>query len=431
MATVQERRPGPLPWDELRYRLDERLPFTQMRGTPYFHDAVYEQFSRDEYARRYAALREKMRELNLDCLIVCGGPNHWSYGAGMLWLTGHWEWHAVSNYVVVPLEGEPTLVYSMGGTHIESVRREVSNALSDVRHSRGGRFAEVIVERINELGLERSRIGLTEIDPRFGDYLPVNQYNTLRQGLPDVELVFTKDVIHELVTIHSEEELDCIRKAGQLCQKAMDAIIETARPGITERQLEGAAASAILSEGGQLDFLIIASSPQADPSMIFGNPRPSGRVLQDEDFIVMELAAGYRGYTAQIGSPVCVGRALPETQRFFDEIVLPGYKRIVAELTPGKKTSRMSEAGSFFRGQGAQSRPILVHGIDFTSSMPHINVDHTEDDVVLQPGMVFVVEPNPARADGLLGMFFGHTYIVTANGNECVDQLPWELHVAK
>ena len=46
-------------------------------------------------------------------------------------------------------------------------------------HSRGGRFGEVMAERIRELGLERGRIGLLEIDPRFGDYLPVNQYDAL------------------------------------------------------------------------------------------------------------------------------------------------------------------------------------------------------------------------------------------------------------
>ena len=97
----------------------------------------------------------KMRERGLDCVIVPGGPNHWSFGGGMLWLSGHWEWHAMANYVVFPLEGEPTLIYSMGGTHIEATRRE--SAIKDVRQSRGGRFAEVMIERIKELGLERGK----------------------------------------------------------------------------------------------------------------------------------------------------------------------------------------------------------------------------------------------------------------------------------
>jgi hypothetical protein len=63
-----------------------------------------------------------MREHKLDAIIVPGGPSHWSFGGGMLWLTGHWEWHALCCYVLVPLDGEPTLIYSMGGTHAEAVR---------------------------------------------------------------------------------------------------------------------------------------------------------------------------------------------------------------------------------------------------------------------------------------------------------------------
>ena len=192
----QPRRPlGPQPWETVRSKLDQSLPFANMRDTPYYRDAVWEQFSAAEYARRYAALRDKMREHKLDCIIVPGGPSHWSFGGGMLWLTGHWEWHALCCYVLVPLDGEPTMIYSMGGTHAEAVRRQVAVAVKDVRHSRNGQYAQVMVERLRELKLERGRIGLMEIDPRHGDYLPVNQYNVLRaeparrrarvhQGLP-------------------------------------------------------------------------------------------------------------------------------------------------------------------------------------------------------------------------------------------------------
>src|SRR5262249_56760566 len=109
------------------------------RDARYPRDVWGEHFKKAEYARRYRALRAKMREHKLDALIVPGGPSHWSFGAGMLWLTGHWEWHALSSYVVVPLEGEPTLIYSMGGTHAEAVRRQVEVAVKDVRHSRNGR----------------------------------------------------------------------------------------------------------------------------------------------------------------------------------------------------------------------------------------------------------------------------------------------------
>jgi Xaa-Pro aminopeptidase len=426
-------RPKPLPWEELKSRLDENQPFNMMRGTPYYRDAVYEQFSTQEYARRYAAIRHKMREAGLDCVIVPGGPSHWSFGGGMLWLTGHWEWHALCCYVVVPLEGEPTLIYSMGGTHAEAVRRITAAALSDVRGSRGGRYADVMVDRIRELKLERGRIGLLEIDPRHKDYLPVNQYNVLRESLPDAALVFTRGWMHELLSIHSGEELDCIRRAGQLCEDAMNAMVARARPGVTEYQLRAAAGAAILEGGGDIDFLIIGSTAMENPALVFGNPRPSGRVLQQGDFINMELAAGYRGYTAQIGSPICIGPPTDMVKRFWDAIALPGFEQMAAAIKPGNPLEAIREAGKFFRQNGVQSRPIHAHGIDLITDGPHVFCDHVDAEPfeqVFKPGMVFMAEPNPITTDGRFGIFLGHTFIVTATGNECVDKFPWELVVA-
>jgi Xaa-Pro dipeptidase len=425
--------PGAVLWDEVRTRLDQNTPFGNMFDTPLYRDAVYEQFSREEYARRYAALRAKMREHKLDVVIVPGGPSHWSFGGGMTWLTGHWEWHAISSYVVVPLEAEPTLIFSMGGTHAEAVRRQVAPALSDVRQSRGGRYAEVMVERIKELGLARPRIGLVEIDPRHKDYMPVNQYNDLHAGLPEAEIVFTRSFIHELVVIKSEAELDCVRRAGRLCQHAMEAMVAAAKPGARESDLRGAAGSAILQGGGDVDFLIIGSTSMANPAMFFGNPRPSERKLKKGDIVIMELAAGYRGYTAQIGSPICLGEPTEMVKQFWHEITLPGYQRIIAEIRPGNPIDNVRIAAQFFRQKGVQSRPTQIHGIDIVTATPHVFAERTEareDDKVFKPGMVTMAEPNPITADGMFGIFLGHTLIVTKDGHEVVDEFPLEIAVA-
>jgi ectoine hydrolase len=421
-----------LPWEELRTRLDESPHFNAMRGTPYYRDAVYPQFSKAEYARRYAALRAKMREHRLDCVIVPGGPSHWSFGGGMLWLTGHWEWHALCCYVVVPLDGEPTLVYSMGGTHAEAVRRETAAALADVRGSRGGQYAEVMADRIVELGLERGRIGLLEIDPRHKDYMPVNQYDTLRRRLPGAELVLTTGFIHELLSVHSAEELDCVRFAGKLCERAMNALVARAAPGVTEYELRAAAGAAILEGGGDIDFLIIGTTSMENPAMVFGNPRPSARKLANGDIINMELAAGYRGYTAQIGSPICLGPPTDMVRTFWDEIALPSFEKMAAAIKPGNPVEAIEIAGKFFRQKGVQSRPIHAHGIDLITDGPHVFADgvHAEPfERTFRPGMVFMAEPNPITADGNFGIFLGHTFIVTETGRECVDAFPWQLVV--
>ena len=80
-----------------------------------------------------------------------------------------------------------------------------------------------------------------------------------------------------------------------------------------------------------------------------------------------------------------------------------------------------------------QSRPTQCHGIDIVTDNPHITSDHIggiESDMMLKPGMIIMAEPNPITADGMFGIFLGHTFIVTDTGHEVVDDFPLEIAVA-
>jgi Xaa-Pro aminopeptidase len=106
---------------------------------------------------------------------------------------------------------------------------------------------------------------------------------------------------------------------------------------------------------------------------------------------------------------------------------------MVDAIGPGKPMGGLRAAGRFFRDSGVQSRPLHAHGIDFVSDAPHVYTDRVDAEPfeeVMRPGMVVMAEPNPITADGLLGMFVGHTFIVTNGGRECVDDFPLELVVA-
>jgi Xaa-Pro aminopeptidase len=58
----------------------------------------------------------------------------------------------------------------------------------------------------------------------------------------------------------------------------------------------------------------------------------------------------------------------------------------------------------------------------------HVSAEKFEE--VLKPGMVIMAEPNPITADGMFGIFLGHTFIVTDGGHEVVDDFPLEIAVA-
>src|ERR1700730_13343358 len=160
--------------------------------------------------------------------------------------------------------------------------------------------------------------------------------------------------------------MSCARRPAPPSSRAAATWVfsSSARPRLRDRRSTSASPAAgapIVEGGGDIDFLIIGSTPMANPAMIFGNPRPSGRVLKKGDIIKQELAAGYPGYTPPIGSPICVGEPTEMVKKFWNEITLPGYRRIVAEIAPGKPAEAMRLASKFFRDNGYQSGPTQCH----------------------------------------------------------------------
>jgi len=413
-------------------QLDNREIYSHIYDTPWYEGCTYPRFSDAEFERRYKLTREKMERFGVDVLLAPGGPHHWSYGGGMMWLSGHWNWHCMVEYVAVPKEGDPLQVYSMGGTHLEASRR--LSYVKDMRYSRGGQFIEVIAEWLHEQGLEKSKIGIAESDWTFHEYVPINHIEQLEELCPDATIELIPDFFHELVYLKSLEEQEFVAKAGKLLVDAIYAIRDRARPGVMEFQLAASAAKAIMDGDGQLDFLIIGSTPMDNPAQLFGNPRPSWKPLEEGDIILTELAGGYHGYSAQLGVPICVGEPTERVRNFFDEIVLPGYLKMAETMKPGNTLEDVRQSGLFFREKGVQSRPLHLHGIDFVSNSPHIGVDHIRAfpyEEEIKPGACLMLEPCPITAEGDLGMFYGHTFNVVEGGAVRVTDMKDELLVAK
>ncbi len=414
--------------------LHEGRVFNNLEDSPWHKDAVYPRFSDKEFERRREATRAAMKEAGVDCLILGGSCNLMSMWGSLVWLTGHMDYRSVANYAVFPADGEPTLLYPMSGTHIFGVRQQAAG-IKDVRPVRSvGGYGKGAAARIKELGLEAGNIGITSINMEgWGpEYLPVNYFQDMQEELPNANFVFLPDFFHKLWYIKSEEEMAMYRKAGELADRALEAVVERAKPGVTERQLAASANFAIADGGGYPHFCIMGITSMKNPAQIFGNPNPSDRPLEAGDIINNEMAAGYGGVTVQIGNPVCVGEPTEAAQKLWDEAVLPSANAIDAALKPGSTLEDVRLAGHVIVDNGYTGRPTLCHGIDIATSSPHIRMEeiHGADyEQTLQAGMVIMSEPNPATKDGRLGMFFGRTYIITENGNELVTKNPFELPV--
>jgi hypothetical protein len=237
------------------------------------------------------------------------------------------------------------------------------------------------------------------------DYLPVNQYNVLRHNLPDAELVFTKGFLHDLLVIHSEEELDCVRKAAEALpgRHGGDGRARaTWREGI---RAAGGGGRRHPRGGGDIDFLIIGSTPMDNPAMIFGNPRPPARA-QEGRHINMELRRRLSRLLGADRLTICVGEPTEMVRKFWEEITLPAISASWRRSRPASRPRICASPSQFFRDKGVQSRPTKCTASILVTDNPHISAEHVkgeEIDMMLKPGMIIMAEPNPITPTAISG----------------------------
>ena len=405
-------------WNEVRYELDKSDNFGAIFNSPWYSDAIYDKFSDAEFARRHAHARELMTRDRLDALILTGGADIYSHGSGVTWGSGLIDERGMCQYLILPLEGEPTLIYPHYGCHIEAARKQVS--VKDVRSGQHGKYGKAAAERLIELGLQRARIGITAADRTGPEHMGVNAYLDLKAMMPNATFIFCPNMLHELTYRKSAEELRMMEKAGQLAIRALEAVKANAKPGVREYQLAAAVMHAVYNEGGRHHLLMIGSTSMADPKLIFPNPLPSHRVLKQGDIVLSELAMSYLGYSAKIGHPITVGRPTEKYTTFFKEIVVPGFKEVRSHFKPGTTLETIRQIGSqAFRKRGGQSRPTIMHGLDLITSVPFVRCDRirSEDyDSTMAPGMTYNMEITPVDKEGIYGIFFSRTFAITETG---------------
>ena len=414
-------------WSKVRRELDKSDHFEAICNSPWYSDAVYEKFSDAEFTRRHQAARELMARDGLDALILTGGPDIYSHGSGVTWGSGLIDDRGMCQYMVLPLQGEPTLIYPHYGCHIEAARKQVS--VRDVRSGQHGKYGKAVAERLIELKLEKGRIGITAADRTGPEHMGVNAYLDLKKLMPEASFEFCPNMLHELTYRKSAEEISAMARAGQLAIKALEAVKATARPGVREYELAGAVAQAVISGGGRYHLLMIGSTSMRDPKIIFPNPNPSARVLKDGDIVLSELAMSYMGYSAKIGHPISIGRPTEQYQRFFKDVVVAGFKEVRALLRPGSTLEDVRSTGAqAFRRRGAQSRPTIMHGLDLITSVPFVRADRVRAEpyeTTMQPGMTYNIEITPVDSEGIYGIFYSRSFAITGDG--CRDLTPYDV----
>ncbi|HEV8688358.1 MAG TPA: Xaa-Pro peptidase family protein [Gaiellaceae bacterium] len=393
---------------------------------------MWDRFSTAEVDRRFALARDLMRAHDLSALVVFGnsGTNRANM-ANAFWLSNHLDLHHC--YVVVPLDdSQETALYTGLTNHVPNARE-----VSDLPLIEWGGYdpAATVAERLRVLGVEGGRVGLVGVNAKFSMGMPYAHHARVRERLPKVELVEVTSAFQRLRVVKSDEEIEWLRKAAELTDKAMLAVAEGARPGKTEIELVALGEAAYRAEGGLPRIMFLRSMAMDDPTGCLPAQNPSHRKLRRGDVIITEFSASHWGYTGQIHRPIFVeAEPTPEWQRLFD-VAKQAYDAIAATIRPGATEGEVIRAAEPIRAAGYTIYDDLVHGYGVDIMPPLIDREQfanppADDGASFERGMAIVIQPNPVTPDERMGLQLGALTIVREEGAETLHGVPFEPLVA-
>jgi len=407
------------------------------------------QFSIEERNRRWDRLRKKMIAAGFDALVFLGNDIFWGMGMANLRYVLQVD-SQIGADAIFPLEGDPVVWNCV--PHMNrptSMYRSVQEWVSDFR-TRAGMPA--IADELRQRGMERSKLGLVgfsstiQTTPTFlhADIV------ALERLLPEATFIDASWVPAEMRMVKSEEEIDMLRKAGKIARKVIDAMVNTARPGVPEAVVYAEMIKTQIANGGEPNiFNLFASGPVEHPPnelwhLLHGCEQPltpTMRPLAEGDIIVTEWHTKYGGYRCHTEFSVYVGRKAPKELlniwAVSVECLQASKEALVAGRTiresleiirrPAEKAGLdWVELGYHAMGTASPEFPTVVYKEGYGSNT--LNGDRIGD-MVLEEGMTFGnnVDLHDSRWKPDVGCMLSDFMVVRPKQAECLIGTPLEL----
>lgn len=384
-------------------------------------------FSPQEFERRHNKIREIMQLRDIDCLIITGNNDFFrSYAADLVYVTG--QPPMTGGFVVFPLEGAPVNFVTGGAGGKGPIPMErISFKKGKGQGRRIRDWAAGMAAKIRDSGLEWGRMGISDMR-----VMPAGVYLELVEYLPHAKFVPAGDILLECRRIKSQEEQEFVRMSGECADRAIEAVKELARPGITERELVNACEFAMIETGAERgNFIILTAAPWDEIAGSMHIPMRPERKLQKGDLILNELCPNYGGYYIQLCIPISVGiseKEMPDSFKDLFNLHKEMYSLAREELRPGTRVVDIEKLISqLASSRGSFSRAWALQVGELAESFFRLNYAE------VRPGMTWVNHPwteAPHGEPGHRGHFLGNTFIVTEGEPEVTSRLNClELHV--
>jgi Xaa-Pro dipeptidase len=370
--------------------------------------------SQKEIDRRYKNIRTRMEREGLDALIVCG--NQYAGFEGATFYVSGFEIVHRYVYVVLPLVGEPTLVFPREARWIgDKARPWVRDHV----------WPEVPGHWIRERGQERGwkRVGVYGMD----FIMAVRDYLELARS--SFELVPFDREFDMARAVKSEEELAEVRDAMDIIVDGFWALVAAYEPGKTEAEIMAPAVERFFARGAgprMMNILLSGSHGEAEASFRV----PGHRVVADDDLLLYSLeVTGSGGYWVEFSRPLIRGKLSSRTQTMADAYpyALEEARKLMRE---GEVASNVHRAVSqSFAKHGLALGHLSGHSIGATMlEYPAIGA---KSEAMLEENMIFSLHPQVVDLDGKVCLYTQDTYRIGKTEGECLADVPWKFFTGR
>jgi len=223
----------------------------------------------------------------------------------------------------------------------------------------------------------------------------------------DPKLLSPINLLTTLRIIKTAEEIQLIKKACELGDKAFSYIIKKLKAGMTEKEVASDIDVSIKKLGGDSSFptIVAFGSNASRPHHV-----PTERKLQLGDMVLLDFGAKLNNYCSDMTRTICFGKPTAKQKKVYQTVLaaqLAAIEYIVLSLSRMRESSEAQNtraaqadeiARNFIISKGFPNMPhSLGHGIGLeVHEAPRLSPSSKD---VLKEGMVFSIEPGIYLAD--------------------------------
>jgi Xaa-Pro aminopeptidase len=231
---------------------------------------------------------------------------------------------AIATIVAERVDVGHVVAHGRGGIHTGARRGGEGERIGALLAARAPTAAEALAAALAALDVASGTIGLDE-----GAVTPFG-WRTAVDGLRGVSVVPGAGHFRSARRVKGPYELECLQRALAIAEESLDVVLQTLKPGTTEREAFTAWQIEVIRRGATpLPGVIVAGSRAWIPAAA-----PSDRAMRAREVVRFDLGCAFKGYRSSVARTAVMGEPDERQQRVHGALEA-AVDAAIAALKPG------------------------------------------------------------------------------------------------